>query len=62
VWWYTSVISAFGRLRQENLEFQISLSYRVRPSLKKHLSKYFFKVLHRTKPEKQKGGVKSHPP
>jgi hypothetical protein len=26
-WWHTSVISALGRLRQEDHEFEASLSY-----------------------------------
>jgi hypothetical protein len=35
VWWYTSVIPALGRLRQENHEFQGSLGYIARPYVKK---------------------------
>jgi hypothetical protein len=35
VWWCTPVISALGRLKQEDLEFEANLDYRVRPCLKK---------------------------
>jgi hypothetical protein len=34
VWWYRSVILALGRLRQEDMEFEISLGYVVRSCLK----------------------------
>jgi hypothetical protein len=33
-WRYTPVIPALGKLRQEDLEFETSLSYMVRPCLK----------------------------
>jgi hypothetical protein len=33
-WWYSPVISALGRLRQENSKFQVSLGYMERPCLK----------------------------
>jgi hypothetical protein len=39
VWKYTSVIPAPGRLRQENLEFETSLGYMVRPCLKERTGK-----------------------
>jgi hypothetical protein len=35
VYWCTSVIPALVRLRQEDSEFKASLSYRVRPCLKR---------------------------
>jgi hypothetical protein len=34
-WWYTAVITAHVRLRQEDWEFQSSLAYMAKPSLKK---------------------------
>jgi hypothetical protein len=34
-WLYMLVTSAFGRLRQEDLKFKVSLSYRERPVSKK---------------------------
>jgi hypothetical protein len=34
-WWYTSIIPALRRLRQENFKFETSLGYLVRPCLKK---------------------------
>jgi hypothetical protein len=34
-WWYTPIISALGRLRHKDGEFQASLSYIVRHCLKK---------------------------
>jgi hypothetical protein len=39
VWWYTPVISALGRLRQEDCESKASLEYIVRPYLKKKKKK-----------------------
>jgi hypothetical protein len=34
--WYTPVVPALRRLRQENCEFQASLDYIVKPCLKKN--------------------------
>jgi hypothetical protein len=34
-WWCTFIIPELGRLRQEDLEFQASLSYIVKPCLKR---------------------------
>jgi hypothetical protein len=34
-WWFTSIIPALGRLRQEDLEFKVSLDYPTRPCPKK---------------------------
>jgi hypothetical protein len=34
-WWCTPVIPAFGRLRQEDLEFKANVGYIVSPCLKK---------------------------
>jgi hypothetical protein len=34
IWWYTSIIPALERL-QEDLEFEVSISYTVRPCLQK---------------------------
>jgi hypothetical protein len=31
VWWYLPVIPALGRLRQEDLQFETSLGYVVKP-------------------------------
>jgi hypothetical protein len=31
VWWYTLVVQALGRQRQEGQEFKASLDYRMRP-------------------------------
>jgi hypothetical protein len=31
IWWYTPVILALGRLRQEDHEFPVRLNYRTRP-------------------------------
>jgi hypothetical protein len=39
VWWHTSVISALGRLRQEDHKFKASLGYIVRSWLKKKKKK-----------------------
>jgi hypothetical protein len=35
VWWYTTVIPAVWRLRQEDLKVKASLEYIMRPCLKK---------------------------
>jgi hypothetical protein len=35
VWWYIPVITVLRRLRQEDHELEVSLSYIVRPCLKK---------------------------
>jgi hypothetical protein len=35
VWWYTGIISALGRLRQNDCKFKASLAYLGRPCLKK---------------------------
>jgi hypothetical protein len=35
VWWCTSIIPTFGRLRQENLEFKDSLAYIARDPVSK---------------------------
>jgi hypothetical protein len=35
VWWQMPVVSALGRLRQEDHEFQASLGYIARPHVKK---------------------------
>jgi hypothetical protein len=42
VWWYTPVIPALGRIRQENHEFEGSLVYTVRPCLKKTTKRTLF--------------------
>jgi hypothetical protein len=34
-WWYASIISALGKLRQEDHKFETSLGYVERPCLKK---------------------------
>jgi hypothetical protein len=34
VWWCTPVTPTLGRLRQEDLKFEVSLDYTVRPSFK----------------------------
>jgi hypothetical protein len=34
-WWYTPIISALGRLRKEDQEFEVILSYKRRPYFKK---------------------------
>jgi hypothetical protein len=39
VWWYTSIIPAVRRLRQEDLEFKASLGYTAKPCLKKENKK-----------------------
>jgi hypothetical protein len=38
-WWYAPAIPALGRLRQEDPKFKASLSYSVRPYLKKKRNK-----------------------
>jgi hypothetical protein len=38
-WWCTPAIPAVRRLRQKDLEFKVSLYYRVRPCLKKKKKK-----------------------
>jgi hypothetical protein len=35
VWWYTLIIQAFGKLRWEENVFEASLTYIVKPCLKK---------------------------
>jgi hypothetical protein len=35
VWWYVSVISAFGRLKQNDLHLETSLGYKTTPCFKK---------------------------
>jgi hypothetical protein len=37
-WWHTPVILAFGRLRQEDREFEASMDYTERPCQEKELS------------------------
>jgi hypothetical protein len=31
VWWYTSIILAIGKLRQEDCKFEVSLGYKANP-------------------------------
>jgi hypothetical protein len=38
-WWYTPVIPALGRLRQEDLEFEASMDYIAKPNLQKKTPK-----------------------
>jgi hypothetical protein len=46
VWWCTSIIPTFGRLRQENLEFKDSLAYIARDPVSKE--KIISKTKHKT--------------
>ena len=43
VWCLTSIIPAFGKLRQENCEFEVSLEYTVRPYFLRGKKVYFIK-------------------
>jgi hypothetical protein len=45
LWWYTSIISALKRVRQEDLKFEASLEYIARPCLKKPKNKIERSVL-----------------
>jgi hypothetical protein len=56
-WWFTTVILAFGRLRQEDHKFEVSLGYIVRPYLKKKSSKPTM-ILKNTRGQRKEGSQK----
>jgi hypothetical protein len=54
VWWFTLVIPAFGRVRQENCKFKANLSYIARPCLKIKQNTHTQKKPHKIKVKQAK--------